>query len=341
MSRRGSFSTVLATLGLLVWAFAPGAGEALATPPVAPTVDDQPAFASSVSQFAATLNGTINPGGLPTDYHFLYGPTSAYGSVAPVPDLYTPINSEDDRVAQHLSGLQPGTTYHFALLASNAAQTGVTGPDETFTTLAVPPPLASAGTASGVTQGAATLAGTVDTRGWDTTYRFDYGTTAEYGQRWPTIDTDMGALTGSQPVSVYVENLQPSTTYHFRLVATDAGGSQAGPDQTFTTTGYPPSIIQEPQLGGPVEPTVSIAKAVFRRGSLLVTVETSHSGTVKLSGSGLKATIAKNVPAGRHQFSVGLTKLGRRLAKAHRMTSMEATLTSGQQSANETLNVKL
>ncbi len=60
----------------------------------APTVNDRPAFASNVSQFAATLNGTIDPEGIPTSYHFVYGTSTAYGSLAPFPDDYVPINQE-------------------------------------------------------------------------------------------------------------------------------------------------------------------------------------------------------------------------------------------------------
>ena len=53
-------------------------------------VDGQPAAASNISQFGATLAATIDSGLLPTSYHFAYGTTSAYGSVVPVPDLYAP-----------------------------------------------------------------------------------------------------------------------------------------------------------------------------------------------------------------------------------------------------------
>jgi hypothetical protein len=214
---------------------------------VAPVIDAQPGSASNVTQFSASLNGTINPGNAPTSYHFLYGPTSSYGSVAPAPDRYLPVNPADDPVTQTVSGLEAGTTYHFALAASSPGGT-VQGPDETFTTPSVPPPLANTGPAVEVTRAGAAVTGTVDSMGWDTTYHVQYGTTTLYGANWPTIDTDIGALTGNQPIAVNIENLQPATLYHYRLVATNPGGTSYGTDQTFTTAQYPLSVIQEAPL---------------------------------------------------------------------------------------------
>ena len=55
---------------------------------------------------------------------------------------------------------------------------------------------------------------------------------------------------GSQPVSILLQNLSPGTTYHYRLVATNGGGTAYGADGTFTTAEYPLSIIQTaPVLG--------------------------------------------------------------------------------------------
>ena len=60
----------------------------------------------------------------------------------------------------------------------------------------------------------------------------------------------MGALEGPQPVVVGIPNLLPSTTYHYRLVASNGGGSSYGQDMTFTTGEYPAQVIQEPPALG-------------------------------------------------------------------------------------------
>jgi hypothetical protein len=239
---RGAAAAVVALLVL--------AGSASAESP--PTVNDRPAFASNVSQFSATLNGTIDPQGIPTSWHFEYGTSGVYRSLAPFPDSYVPVNEEDDPVSQVLVGLQPGTTYHFALVASSPGGE-TTGPDETFTTPPVPAPGVSTGGASEVGLRVATLSGAVNPEGFQTGYYFEYGLTTAYGQQWPSVAVELGAFASAQGVVTFLQNLQPGTLYHYRLVATNGGGTSDGADGTFTTREYPASVVQEaPVLGAPI-----------------------------------------------------------------------------------------
>jgi hypothetical protein len=89
------------------------------------------------------------------------------------------------------------------------------------------------GAASDVGHDAANLAGTVDPNGQPTTYRFEYGTTTDYGSSTPTVD----AAAGDQPtpVSTRLSGLAAAATYHYRLVATNAAGTSYGGDQSFET----------------------------------------------------------------------------------------------------------
>jgi NHL repeat len=82
----------------------------------------------------ATVTGFVNPYGLQTSYFFELGPTTTYGSRVPLGREAVAGNGREDlRVAQEVSGLLPQTTYHFRLVAENAA--GVSyGDDETFAT---------------------------------------------------------------------------------------------------------------------------------------------------------------------------------------------------------------
>ncbi|MGC2374443.1 MAG: hypothetical protein WA484_11280 [Solirubrobacteraceae bacterium] len=211
---------------------------------VPPVVDDKPGSASEVGQLSATLNGTVDAVGVPTSYHFAYGVTSAYGSVVPVPDQYVASDRTDHPVTQTIVGLTPGTTYHYALVANSPGGT-TTGPDETFTTPPVPVPAVLTGVASNVAVGSVTLAGSVDPQGWETGYYFEYGPTPGYGARWPGIPITLGALTGPQGVVSAIQGLLPGTTYHYRLVASNPGGTDYGQDQTFATPSYPVSVIQQ------------------------------------------------------------------------------------------------
>jgi subtilisin family serine protease len=86
-----------------------------------------------------------------------------------------------------------------------------------------------------VAQTGATLTGTVDPRGVATTYRFEYGKTSSYGTRVPLSNESAGSGSGATLKTQAVSSLQESTTYHFRLVATNANGTTYGKDEAFTT----------------------------------------------------------------------------------------------------------
>jgi hypothetical protein len=88
----------------------------------------------------------------------------------------------------------------------------------------------------------ATLTGQINPENEETTYRFEYGTTAGYGQSTPT-QTLPGTGFESEAVQAALGGLIPATTYHFRLVATNhckpaepaVECTATGPDATFTT----------------------------------------------------------------------------------------------------------
>src|SRR5665213_2294069 len=91
--------------------------------------------AAAVTATTATLNGSVDPNGLGTNYYFEYGTSSKYGSVTPLAPAGAAFASL--RVAVPVSGLASATTYHFRLVAQNA--TGITpGSDRTFTTARIP-----------------------------------------------------------------------------------------------------------------------------------------------------------------------------------------------------------
>jgi hypothetical protein len=94
-------------------------------------------------------------------------------------------------------------------------------------------PIIGGTTATLVTSSSAVVRGTVNPNDRDTRYRFEYGTTVAYGAQTPSASAGDGE--SAQPVSVTLTGLVPSTTYHFRLVASNDKGTTWGPDHTFTT----------------------------------------------------------------------------------------------------------
>jgi hypothetical protein len=85
----------------------------------------------------ASLSGTVNPeDAVLTGCWFEYGPTSAYGAVAPCSAVPAP-GSAPAAVTAAVSGLAPNTVYHYRLLASTAIAREA-GADVMFTTAANP-----------------------------------------------------------------------------------------------------------------------------------------------------------------------------------------------------------
>lgn len=93
----------------------------------------QPAAASSITAIGATVQALTNPNGQPTTFTLQYGPTTSYGSTAtftlPVAD-----SLDWQSASLNLTGLTPGTTYHYRLVSQSSVGT-TTGQDQTFTTL--------------------------------------------------------------------------------------------------------------------------------------------------------------------------------------------------------------
>jgi hypothetical protein len=125
-----------AALALGLSAFAPAA--ALADPPV------QTSPATAVTDTTATLNGVVGEERVLTDYKFKYGVTTRYElpdtPVSPLP----PPNHGPRPVSATVSGLTPGTVYHYRLLAGNDPYFFIAGSDQTFTTAPAPTPIAAA-----------------------------------------------------------------------------------------------------------------------------------------------------------------------------------------------------
>jgi hypothetical protein len=108
------------------------------TPQSFRTAVEAPAVASPSATDRTTggaiLHASINPYGLQATYHFEYGLTTGYGSRVPVQTEGTVGNGRVSRPVQRaVTGLTPGTTYHFRVVARSSA--GVTyGDDQSFTT---------------------------------------------------------------------------------------------------------------------------------------------------------------------------------------------------------------
>jgi trimeric autotransporter adhesin len=222
------------------------------------------ATVQNVTRTTAQLAGaTVDPVGAATSFSYHYIDQAGYerglsenpgnpyqdgASSLPIAELPAGYGPQPAPTAT-LSELVPGTTYHFALSATNSAGTTI-GTDGTFTTLPGTPPSAVTGGASGVGHHEATVSGTVDPAGLDTSWELQLGT--EAGSYGPAAVGSTDATAGPTAVSVALSALPAGVTFHYRLVASSHDGTSYGSDQTFTTAGFPsltlPSLTAPPLL---------------------------------------------------------------------------------------------
>lgn len=185
--------------------------------------------ASNVTGTEAQLTASVYPGGvLNAKYRFEYGPTTSYGSnsgegSAGSAEGYAAVMSS-------IGGLTPGQTYHYRVVAYNSEGSSY-GEDKTFTTPL--PPEATTETSSELHETQATLNGSVNPRGFETHYYFQYGLTTSYGAQTKAVD--VGSGTSRTAASTTIGELYSGVVYHYRIVATNAGGTTYGNDSTFIT----------------------------------------------------------------------------------------------------------
>jgi hypothetical protein len=113
-------------------------------------------------------------------------------------------------------------------------------------------PAATTGSASSISATGATLNGTINDNGADTTVTFEYGTTIGYGTQVSATQGTVTAGAGSKSVSLALTGLSPNTTYHYRVKGTNSAGTTNGSDISFTTSAAELVITSASSLNGTI-----------------------------------------------------------------------------------------
>ena len=187
---------------------------------------------TDVQTRAVTINAAVNPHGADTTYQFEYGVDGSYSHTVPTVPGDAGSGTSYVPVSASLAGLQPGTTYHYHVVAANANGTS-DGADGTFTTK--PVPVIDSAVASNVGPTSANLNAKIDPHGNAASYRIEYGTDTSYGHSTPEVP--IGAGESDVSVAQSVTGLTSNTTYHWRVVVSYLEGAStaevSGQDHTF------------------------------------------------------------------------------------------------------------
>ena len=203
-----------------------------------------------------------------------------------------------EAVSAPVTELLPGQTYTFCLLARNEAGETALSKPEAFTTIAVPPTI----TEESVTEASATgvsLNAEIDPGGAETTYHFEYDTApykegeAAHGKSTP--ETALFASDdGEHRATAILQDLQPDTVYHYRVVVSNSqsGGGIPGRDQTFTTQAAGAVFaLPDGRMWEQVSP-------VKKEGAEITTVDLKFGGDMQASEDGQAVTYVASAPLG-------------------------------------------
>ena len=217
--------------------YEPGTGEdsslwSLPNPGEGPFVESE--SAAPEPKATVSFGGIVDTEGGETSYHFEYVSEAQYkanGFDGAVDTASASLKAgfEPRPASAQATKLASNTTYSYRLVASNSNGTS-DGPAQTFTTL--PAADIEGPWVTSVTTTSATFAANVNPLGSSSEYRLEYGPSESYGE---TLTGSVGEGTANVLVSYHRQDLQPGTTYYYRIVVSNALGVVESSDRTFTT----------------------------------------------------------------------------------------------------------
>src|SRR5260370_338952 len=170
-------------------------------------------------------------------------------------------------------------------------------------------PTATTQAATSITTSSAQLNSYVNPNGLSTTIYFQYGLTASYGST--TISGNIGTSAGNYGTTV--SSLSANTTYHFRIVAYNSGGTTYGSDMSFTTSAQAPSATTQAassitatsaQLNSYVNPNGASTTIYYQYGLTASYGSTTISGNIGTTAGNYGTTASSLTPNTTYHFRI-------------------------------------
>ena len=230
---------------------------------VPPTITTNPA--TNISQYSATLNGTINSGSetiTSQGFEFKLSNSSTWTTIT--------ATLNGNVITYNLTGLNPNSSYQYRAYATTTVFGTDYGITQSFLTPELIPPTVTTYLASNVTDNSITLNGTIiEGSETITSQGFEYRLASS--STWTTIAV---TLTGNS-ITYNLEGLAYSSTYEYRAYATTASGTVYGTIQSHTT----------PEL---IHPTVVTNAATPTSGTTATLSGTITAGTEPILAQGFE-----------------------------------------------------
>ena len=172
-------------------------------------------------------------------------------------------------------------------------------------------PIVTTGSTSTTTTSSATVEGSVaPNRNAVSMCVFQYGTSAAYGAEVPCAQAVAGEGSIPTTVTAVLTGLTPDTTYHYRVIATNADGTSYGLDRTFTTSSAeePEKAKEEPpNTGTTMTATTSTTPGVPSSPAVVSTVGPQISPALACSTA--QVALINVVTQGSHVLITGAARL--------------------------------
>ncbi len=223
--------------------------------------------ANGVTPTTAFLEGYVTPNEQTTTCKFEYGTSTAYGTTVPCePEI---IEGGEQLLGANLTGLTPGTVYHYRVVLENTSAEKAEGADAEFATPALEAPIVTSEALTARNTSEPKLEAHIIPNYQVTTYKFEYATSeAELLAEEGTV------INGAEPLPAVFEELQAGPvalhgleagpTYYYRVVATNATGTTHGAVETFQALAAP--LASTAGASGMTRTTATVAGAVTPQG---------------------------------------------------------------------------